>query len=183
MIRKIMSYEAQKMGTEIPQSDYKNLIRKISNRFEELQFVQKSPNNVLVYRSTIKIEDLVSENYDLQSELNTFNNLKSDNETAVINAAKMLHNEIKTHPPAMSWPPKEHELDPSKLSKDVPDLLDRFCSVLITGTSSDNGSNISERTLRLKNSIAQDFVYSVSNGNIKTPKSVLFPTVVKIVVQ
>ena len=74
----------------------------MSNRFEELQFVQKSPNNVLVHPSTIKIEDLVSENHDLQSELNAFNNLKSDNETAVINAAKMLHSEIKTHPPAMS---------------------------------------------------------------------------------
>ena len=49
-----MSDEAQKMGMEIPQSDYKNLIRKISNRFEELQFVRKSPNNVLVYPSTIK---------------------------------------------------------------------------------------------------------------------------------
>ena len=65
-----MSDEAQKMGIEILQSDYKNLIRKISNRFEELKFVQKSPNNVLVYPSTIKIEDLVSENHDLQSELN-----------------------------------------------------------------------------------------------------------------
>ena len=61
------------MGIEILQSDYKNLIRKISNRFEELKFVQKSPNNVLVYPSTIKIEDLVSENHDLQSEPNTFN--------------------------------------------------------------------------------------------------------------
>ena len=105
--------------------------------------------------------------------------MKSDNVTAVINAAKMLQNEIKTHPPAMSWPPKEYELDPTKLSKYIPDLLDRFCSVLITGKSSDNGSNKSERTLRLKNSTAQDMVYSVSNGNIKTPKSVLFPTVVK----
>ena len=64
------------MGIEILQSDYKNLKRKISNRLEELKFVQKSPNNVLVYPSTIKIEDLVSENHDLQSELNTFN--KSD---------------------------------------------------------------------------------------------------------
>ena len=134
----------------------------------------------MVYPFTIKIEDLVSENHDLQSELNAFNNLKSDNKTAVINAAKMLHNEIKTHPPAMSWPPKEHELDPSKLSKYIPDLLDKFCGVLITGKSSDNGLNISERTVRLKNSIAQDMVYSVSNGNINTPKSVLFPAVVKL---
>ena len=91
----------------------------------------------------------------------------------------MLHNEIKTHPPAMSWPPKEHGLDPSKLSNYIPDLLDRFCSVLITGKSSNNGLNISERTVCLKDSIAQDMVYSVSNGNIKTPKSVLFPAVVK----
>ena len=49
-----MSDEAQKMSIEILQSDYKNLKRKISNRFEELKFVQKSPNNVLVYPSTIK---------------------------------------------------------------------------------------------------------------------------------
>ena len=61
------------MGIEILQSDYKNLKRKISNRLEELKFVQKSTNNVLVYPSTIKIEDLVSENHDLQPELNTFN--------------------------------------------------------------------------------------------------------------
>ena len=61
------------MGIEILQSDYKNLKWKISNRLEELKFVQKSPNNVLVYPSTIKIEDLVSENHDLQPELNTFN--------------------------------------------------------------------------------------------------------------
>ena len=61
------------MGIEILQSDYKNLIRKISNRFEELKFVQKSSNNVLVYLSAIKIEYLVSENHNLQSELNSFN--------------------------------------------------------------------------------------------------------------
>ena len=33
--------------------------------------------------------------------------------------------------------------------------------------------------IRLKNSVAQDIVYAVSNGTIQTPKSVLFPTVVK----
>ena len=42
----------------------------------------------------------------------------------------MLINEIKTHPHAMPCPPKEHELDPTKLSKYILDLLDRFCSVL-----------------------------------------------------
>ena len=33
--------------------------------------------------------------------------------------------------------------------------------------------------IRLKNSVAQDIVYAVSNGTIQTPESVLFPTVVK----
>ena len=50
----------RKWGIEILQSDYKNLIRKISNRFKEVQFAQKCPNSVLVYPSTIKIEELVS---------------------------------------------------------------------------------------------------------------------------
>ena len=36
----------------------------------------------------------------------------------------------KTHLPAMSWPPKKHKLDPSKLSKYMPDLLDR-CMIKI----------------------------------------------------
>ena len=84
MIRKIMSDEAQKMGIEILQSDYKNLIRKISNRFEKLKFVQKSPNNVLVYRSTIKI---VQKTMISSQNLTFSTNLKSDNETAVINVA------------------------------------------------------------------------------------------------
>ena len=95
--------------------------------------------------------------------------MKSDNETAVINAAKMLHNEIETHPPAMSWPPREHELDPSKLSKHIPDSLDRFCSVL-------RGLYVLRILLPRMWFI---YIYSVSNGNIKTPKSVLFPAVVK----
>ena len=77
------------MGIEILQSDYKNLKRKISNRLEELKFVQMSPNNVLVYPSTIKIEDLVSENTISSRNLILSTNLKSDNETAVINVVNI----------------------------------------------------------------------------------------------
>ena len=35
------------------------------------------------------------------------------------------------------------------------------------------------RTVGLKDSVAQDMVYLVSNGNIKTPESILFPSAVK----
>ena len=33
--------------------------------------------------------------------------------------------------------------------------------------------------MRLKESFGQDIVFSVTNGAVKTPKSVLFPSVVK----
>ena len=52
-------------------------------------------------------------------------------------------------------------------------------TVLISGKSLDSESSITERTIRLKESFAQDIVFSVTNGVVKTPKSVLFPSVVK----
>ena len=54
--------------------------------------------------------------------------------------------------------------------------LSFFCSTLLAGKSS---ASKSTRVIRLKNSVAQDIVYYVSGGKIKTPKSVLFPAVVK----
>ena len=51
--------------------------------------------------------------------------------------------------------------------------------MLITGKSLDSESSSTERTIRLKESFAQDIVFSVTNGVVKTPKSVLFPSVVK----
>ena len=79
----------------------------------------------------------------------------------------------------MPWPPKEQDLHPEKTLLYIPHLLDIFCMVTISGKVNENDSNRSERAIRLKNSIAQDFVYAASNGTIKTPKSILFPTVAK----
>ena len=55
-IRKVMSEEAEKLDTELS-SSYKNLLRKISTRFKELNFVHQSHNNVLVYTNNLKVED------------------------------------------------------------------------------------------------------------------------------
>ena len=77
----------------------------------------------------------------------------------------------------MSWPPKEQDLHPEKTLLYIPHLLDIFCMVTISGKVNENNSNRSERAICLKNSIAQD--YAASNGTIKTPKSILFPTAVK----
>ena len=79
----------------------------------------------------------------------------------------------------MSRPPKEQDPYHDKTMLYIPHLLDIFCMVVIGGKLNEGDSNVSERTIRLKNSVAQDIVYAVSNGTIKTPESVLFPTVVK----
>ena len=56
-IRKLMQDKANKQGIEIPQSDYNNLIRKLSNKFKELRFVHQEHNKVLVFPAAFKIED------------------------------------------------------------------------------------------------------------------------------
>ena len=77
----------------------------------------------------------------------------------------------------MSRPPKEQNIYPDKTMLCIPHLLDIFCIVVIGGKLNEGDSNVSEKTIQLKNSVAQDIVYAVSNGTIKT--HVLFLTVVK----
>ena len=72
-IRKVMSDEAEKLGTELSSSSYKNLLRKISTWFKELNFVHQSHNNVLVYPNNLKVEDLILQNSKIKSELETMN--------------------------------------------------------------------------------------------------------------
>ena len=97
----------------------------------------------------------------------------------MIQIARLINDEIKDLNPKMSWPPKEDDLKPSRITDYIPRLLDVFLTVLITGKSLDSESSSTERTIRLKESFAQDIVFSVTNGVVKTPKSVLFPSVVK----
>ena len=76
-------------------SSYKNLLRLVSKKFEQLMFLNYQRNNVLVYPSALKLEAVVVENFELKKE---------DLET-VINTAKILNEKIKYHPHAMACPP------------------------------------------------------------------------------
>ena len=80
----------------------------------------------------------------------------------------------------MPWPPEEKDLGSNNVAEYFPELLDIFCTILLSGQALDRDKSKSDRVVRLKNSLTQDIVYSVSNGAIKTPKSVLFPVVVKV---
>ena len=88
-----------------------------------------------------------------------------------------MHETIQSQSERISWPPQEKELQADNVVHCIPPLLDVFCSTLLTGKF--NTDNISQRVFLKKNSIAQDIVFCASNRRIKTPKSTLFPCVVK----
>ena len=175
---KLLFDEAEKLGISVPDSHSKNLMRKLSNMFEELQFVSYQHNNVLVYSITLEMQNVIIENFELNSELKLTSS-KSDNKDNVLQVAKLLNCAIKNQQPQMSWPPTEEDRKAEKISSYIPHLLDIFLTVLISGQSWKSMQSKAERTLRLKDSFAQDIVFSDTNGAVKTPKSVLFPSVVK----
>ena len=166
----------------VTQSQYKNLLRMISNKFKELEFINYQQNKVLVYPSHLKIESLMIDidNFELQSDLNRAyqTSLGGDSKT-VMNAAKVLNEKIKNYSVEIPWPPKEKDLSSNNVADYNPELLDIFCTILLSSQALDRDKSKSDRVVRLKNTLTQDIIYSVSNGAIKTPKSILFPAVVK----
>lgn len=104
---------------------------------------------------------------------------ENEPENSVCHVAQLLHREIKSLPQQMTWPPQEKELETDKIESYIPYLLNVFYTVLISGKSTEHSNSKVDRVVRLKNYFAQDVVYAVSNETIKTPKSVLFPSVIK----
>ena len=92
----------------------------------------------------------------------------------MIQIAQLINNEIRDLNPQMSLPPKEDDLKPSRTSDYIPHLLDVFLAVLITGKSLNSENSSTERTVRLKESFAQDIVFSVTNGVVKLQKACYF---------
>ena len=107
-IRKVLADEAERLGVAVTQSQYKNLLRMVSSKFKELEFINYQQNKVLVYPSNLKMESLMIDNFELQSDLNRANqtSLGGDSKT-VMNAAKVLDEKIKNHSVEMPWPPEE----------------------------------------------------------------------------
>ena len=66
----------------------------------------------------------------------------------------------------LPWPPQPRDLQPEnfKISNSLEFLIDTL---------------LETRPNRLKFSIAQDIIYNTSGGRIRTPKSILLPSIVK----
>ena len=90
-----MSDKSGSLHTEVPPLTYKNLIRKVSADFKgQLNFIQQSANNTLVYPCTLTIKDLVVDIYKLKSEQESIKEFVDDEEKVT----KLVND----HPPQMS---------------------------------------------------------------------------------
>ena len=178
-VKKLFLNKARELGVTVSKSDKKNHMPKVSNMFPEINFVTHQYNKMIMYPNTLAIGNTVLDFLELKTKLDSLKGPRSDDEKNVIQIARLINDEIKDLNPQMSWSPKEDDLKPSRTTDYIPHLLDVFLTGLITGKSLDSESSSTERTIRLKESFAQDIVFSVTNGVVKTPKSVLFPSVVK----
>lgn len=178
-VKKLFLNKARELGVTVSKSDKKNLMPKVSNMFPEINFVTHQYNKMIMYPNTLAIGKTVLDFLELKTKLELLKGPRSDDEKNVIQIARLINDEIKDLNRQMSWPSKEDDLKPSRTTDYIPHLLDVFLTGLITGKSLDSESSSAERTTRLKESFAQDIAFSVTNGVEKTPKSVLFPFVVK----
>ena len=172
--KKMLKSELEKVGYVLPDSFYKNLRRTLSNKFPNFEFIEVHKNKTLVYDKNMKMEDVLSHHYELQEQLRSL--LQGDNKSTLIKAALSLNKAIKDDTHVMPFPSSEHDLTYEKLVNYIPENLCLFLSTLLSGKS--NGQ-LSEKLEVHRSSFAQDLIYSVTNGFVKTPKSVLFPAVMK----
>ena len=75
----------------------------------------------------------------------------------------------------MPWTPQPNDFQPENFK--MPKMSGEFLTTLITARDSDD--QMSSRQARLRHSIAQDIACIVSNGKVKTPKSLLLPSIIK----
>ena len=74
------------------------------------------------------------DNFELQSDLNrAYQASLGDDSKTVMNAAKVRNEKIKNHSVEMLWQPEEQDLDTNSVDEYIPELLDIFCTILLSG--------------------------------------------------
>ena len=88
--------------------------------------------------------------------------------------ASIIRKEVKDLKDELPWPIQTPDLEPERFN--IPRYLNEFLTSLLGGK--DNVA-LSSRNATIKYSIAQDTVYNLNGGRVKTPKSVSLPSVIK----
>ena len=74
----------------------------------------------------------------------------------------------------LPWPPQPTDLEPEKFN--IPRYLNEFLASLLGG---EDDVVLSSRNTTIKYSMTHDIVYNLNGGRVKTPKSMLLPSVIK----
>ena len=152
----------------------KNLRRKIERSILNVSFINVR-RQLYIYLDLIEKTDIILMYFKNKFELDNLkskSNSEKDIDTALLHycyTTLMMREKIKTLKDTMPWPPDVHDLDASKIN--ITENFDLFLSTLLSGCSMES---MSSKVDRLKLFIAQDLVYAISNGRIKTPKSILY---------
>ena len=150
-------------------STKKNLGRTLNSEFKEtLKFLNDVNGRVLVYPSSLDIDETVLKYNSVRQELRAAE--KQTYDSIIIKSALMLRKAITSRGISDDWP---HDTTTSN----IPEPLAKFYQVRLTGDP--NCDAQTERVSRLSNSFAQDLVYAVTNGKEKTAKHILLPNAVK----
>ena len=150
-------------GLTITNSTKKNLRRNIEKTFgEKITFLNLS-SKLFLYPSNITTEIIFKELYKAQ-----------DDDQIIINAAKIIRKEITDMKDEIPWAPEPEDLEPDAFQ--FPDQLERFLLHLFGNKSPEDARS---QNSRYQHSIAQDLIYTVTAGRVRTPKSLLLQCVVK----
>lgn len=129
LIKNLMHDEASNLDFEMPQSHYKNIVRKLSSRFQDqLHFVHVTNKTILVYPHSLTINELVREKCKCKAELESLKALDDKQFKNIIKVARKLNSDITSLQPQISWAPKVKDLRPCNVSNYVPQSVS--CSAL-----------------------------------------------------
>ena len=153
----------------------KNLRRMIKRNIPNVNFINVR-RKLYIYLDSIEKTDTIMMYLENKFEMDNIRS-KYNSEKDIVSTGLMMREKIKTLKDTIPWPPDVHGLDTSK--RNITVYLDLFLSTLLSGCSIKSSSS---KVNRLKLSTGQDLVYAISNGRIKTPKSILYPYVIKSLV-
>ena len=88
--------------------------------------------------------------------------------------ASIIRKEVKDLKDELPWPIQTPDLEPEKFN--IPRYLNEFLTSLLGGKDDVAWSS---RNTTINYSMGQDIVYNLNGGRVKTPKSVLLPSIIK----
>ena len=123
-------------------------------------------NRVLVFPETLSTSVVVKSLYEKEIELERVQKMTSD-EKSIFTAASTVRAQVRNMESKMPWPPQTPDFKTENIEPN------EYLSMFLNSLQS------SERVSRLRRSIGQDLLHAISNGTLCTPKSILFPYMIK----